>query len=203
MILMSSPLPASLRAEFDARYRDRKGRYRCARCRIKYPRTHIHIDHIKPEVDHPELKHRLDNLQPLCAPPGGGGCHRAKTAKEARHRRRRPWWWRFPRIVAATLPMLIVAAVGAGMMRWGYLYATRGPRAAERFYEHATTLGTQVLATVALLLLAWLLARFWPRPAKSQATVSDTYALENRIVGAARDAMGQRGEIKVVKMEIR
>lgn len=113
---MSSRLPESVVKEFDAAHRDRKGRYRCVgRCGKRYQRSGIHIDHIKPEVDFPELRHDVRNLQPLCIPE-----HRAKTAKEATARARMrkegvgwaPWRW-------VAVAVLLYAAVV--MLRYGYL----------------------------------------------------------------------------------
>jgi hypothetical protein len=60
------------------RFRDRQNRIRCADCgRVVFPKG-FEIDHIVPEIESPEGRADLGNLQVLCKP-----CHQRKTAREA------------------------------------------------------------------------------------------------------------------------
>lgn len=178
MIGMSSPLPQELKDEFDALHKDRKGRYRCARCGVKYPRAGINIDHRKPEWERPDLAFVLGNLDPLCVP-----CHKAKTAKEARRRaharapRRRP-----------VVPLLLMAAGLAGL----------------RSVAPAVVPAWLPYAPLALLcaFLAVVAARWWARQAPAPAEPPGAATpgpdpLIERATEAARSVLGAKGLVEV------
>ena len=66
---------------------------RCARCMVKGRRNvpAVHVDHVRPVRQFPDLAYELANLQPLCR-----SCHGIKGAHERRgdcfdYMRRRKW----------------------------------------------------------------------------------------------------------------
>ncbi len=179
---VSSQLPSSLKAEFDAIHRDRRGRYRCSHCRDKFPRAGINIDHRKPEFERPDLAFDIRNLDPLCLT-----CHKAKTAKEARRRARRRHRPRY-------LQRLVGLAAGLYLIRYGF-DDLGAPTPRELDWAIWAVAGL-TLALSVLNVVLW-----WHRKARPnselQGAAERVVDLTSRATEAARAVVGARGEVVV------
>ena len=211
---MSSRLAPDLLAEFHARHRSPDGTYRCAgyqrRAHGRYLKSHIHIDHIKPEVDFPELAFDVDNLQPLCAPPGGGGCHRAKTSDEARtrarmaaRRRRRP-----AAAMAGIAVYLCLLALSTGLLAYAVALGTGDQASADRLEQLGRDAATVLIVAASAAILVWAAWQWWKageqdkKPSKPAAQGPED-ATRARLLEAARESLGARGTVEIKRMEWR
>lgn len=191
---MSSPLPSEVERAFYLRHRSPTGWFRCAgyrrRAHGRFIRREIHIDHVKPEHEWPELAADLDNLQPLCIP-----CHKAKTAAEAtlrakgklrRVHRRRSFLWRW---------------LGWSLVIWLPTWAVYRAGIALGWHDDAHRIVATVWAgyvLVALAAAARPALRWFNRFGDEQETrAASPDPAEPRILAAAEDIIGKAGTIRL------
>lgn len=193
--------PAVRRMVFDlAQHKRDPMKYQCAGCRHWFGMAALEIDHIIPEADStPEQRSDPDNLQLLCNPKGSTrntSCHKAKTAREAAARAKAN---RLRKDYRLAWFLTGVSIVLAGVC-WQYV-AQENSAAARDWMEHS------VLALGLIALCATAIQRFrYRRPRKMIQPAVEEVAQEpgqeqgmtpERIVQAAREAMGAKGEIMV------
>lgn len=176
---MSSKLPADVERAFHRRHRNWRGLYRCVHCARRFPRTGIHIDHRRPEADFPDLKHDVNNLQPLCIP-----CHKIKTSKENSQRAR------------------LKQGVGAGRVNWWGL-APIGTGAAILWHLWLSLTGgdTGQPVKAALVAVVALSAYFWLRwylgLTQAPSGPPGPSGGHERVAREARTILGNRGVLTV------
>lgn len=188
------------RAVFD-RYRDRKGRIRCAGCRRVFPSSALELDHIIPEIEsRPDMRANPANLQPLCKTlKGVPGCHARKTAREAKERARRaqpPTDW-----------LKVSFSFGVAGICAGAAWLTFNG-------GHPISAGDWIQYSVeaeALTFLTYLIQngfrhraprkKIQPQPVSENVPQPARLDTE-RIVNAAREIIGAKGVVKVIVVDV-
>lgn len=191
--------PAVRRDVLDlAMHRKDPKKFQCAGCRRYFPMMAVEIDHVIPEADStPEQRSDPANLQVLCNPRGStrnSSCHKAKSAKENRARykanvgRRNYWPARCWTGLSVTL----------GAFTWQEV-AQQDHEAAVRWAERSA-FGTAAVFSTILVYNGFKYRRprrtVSPQPERQAEPVQEGLS-SLRIMSAARDVVGAKGDVSV------